>query len=107
MLLVATLDSTIRSLDAENGNLFQSYKGHKSSSYRSKVCFGPKESTVIFGDEEGKVWTWDVESVRHNFHIALVETDLRVNIFRLKFFQRLKLTIERFYGPLDILPINR
>lgn len=68
MLLVATLDSTIRSLDAENGNLFQSYTGHKNESYRSKVTFGPKESTVIFGDEEGKVWVWDVESVS-TFHV--------------------------------------
>ena len=64
MLLVSTLDSTLRTMDSENGQLFQSYRGHKNESYRSKATFGTGEATVVFGDENGQVWTWDVETVR-------------------------------------------
>lgn len=63
MMLISTLDSTLRSMDTENGQLLQSYSGHKNLSYRSKATFGVKETTVVFGDEEGKLWTWDVETV--------------------------------------------
>ena len=64
MLLVSTLDSTLRTMDPENGQLFQSYRGHKNESYRSKATFGNGEATVVFGDENGQVWTWDIETVR-------------------------------------------
>lgn len=75
MLLVSTLDSTIRAMDLEHGQMFQSFVGHKNSSYRSKVCFGVGEATVIMGDEDGKVWSWDVESVRARLSRKLNVTD--------------------------------
>lgn len=64
MLLVSTLDSTIRTLDTETGRLFQSYTGHKNLAYRSHAAFGVGEESIVFGDEDGKVFRWDVESVR-------------------------------------------
>ena len=63
MLLVSTLDSTLRTMDPENGQLFQTYRGHKNESYRAKATFGNGEAMIVFGDEDGKIWTWDVESV--------------------------------------------
>lgn len=51
-------------MDLQNGKLFNTYTGHKNSNYRSKVSFGGvKEDRISFGDEEGVVREWDVESV--------------------------------------------
>lgn len=79
MLLVSTLDSTIRSMDAQTGDMFQAYTGHKNQSYRSKVTFGVKEATVVFGDEDGKVWTWDVETVSRSAraHVRQQKTNVQ------------------------------
>ncbi|GAA6003377.1 WD40 repeat domain-containing protein [Rhodotorula paludigena] len=62
LLLVSTLDSTHRLLDLSNGTVVQTFSGHKNTSYRSQSCIGAREETVICGDEEGKVWRWDLES---------------------------------------------
>ncbi|SCZ89177.1 BZ3500_MvSof-1268-A1-R1_Chr1-1g01009 [Microbotryum saponariae] len=62
MLLVTSLDSTIRNLDLDTGVMFTKYQGHKNESYRSPSSFGKDERTVVMGDEEGKVYTWDVET---------------------------------------------
>ncbi|KPV73791.1 uncharacterized protein RHOBADRAFT_38400 [Rhodotorula graminis WP1] len=62
LLLVSTLDSTHRLLDLSNGTVVQSFTGHKNTSYRSQSCIGAREETVFCGDEDGKVWGWDLES---------------------------------------------
>lgn len=64
MLLVSTLDSTLRLMDLEKGQCFQTFQGHKNVNYRSKACFGVGEGSVWMGDDEGAVRGWDVESVR-------------------------------------------
>lgn len=63
LLLVSTLDSTLRLLDLKHGTVVQSFSGHKNTNYRSQSCFGAREETVVCGDEEGKVFTWDMEAV--------------------------------------------
>ncbi|GJN92506.1 hypothetical protein Rhopal_005536-T1 [Rhodotorula paludigena] len=62
LLLVSTLDSTHHLLDLSNGTVVQTFSGHKNTSYRSQSCIGAREETVVCGDEEGKVWRWDLES---------------------------------------------
>lgn len=64
MLLVSTLNSTLHAMDLEDGHEFQSYRGHTNKNYRSKAAFGVGEATVVMGDEDGKLWAWDVETVR-------------------------------------------
>ncbi|KAG8900970.1 hypothetical protein FRB99_005660 [Tulasnella sp. 403] len=59
-LLITSLDSTIRLLDRTNGSMLNIYKGHLNENYRSRACFGHGQSTIICGDENGKVWTWDL-----------------------------------------------
>ncbi|BGP57087.1 hypothetical protein JCM8202_006317 [Rhodotorula sphaerocarpa] len=61
LVLVSTLDSTHRLLDLKHGTAVQSFTGHKNTSYRSQSCFGAREETVICGDEDGKVFGWDME----------------------------------------------
>jgi mitogen-activated protein kinase organizer 1 len=78
MLLVSTLDSTLRALDLDTGRSFGSFTGHKNTSYRAQAAFGPGEATVVMGDEDGKVWGWDVESVR-SLRLSAGFVFLRVN----------------------------
>jgi mitogen-activated protein kinase organizer 1 len=61
---VQTLDSTIRLLDAQNGKLLNTFKGHVNDAYRSRACFGHAEASVVTGDEQGSVWQWDLVDVR-------------------------------------------
>ncbi|KIJ49357.1 hypothetical protein M422DRAFT_224987 [Sphaerobolus stellatus SS14] len=58
--LAQSLDSSIRLMDAENGKLLNTFKGHHNDSYRSRACFGLDEASVISGDEDGKIWAWDL-----------------------------------------------
>lgn len=63
-VLVTTLDSHIRLMDAATGKMLNQYTGHANESYRCRACFGHGEGTVICGDEKGLVWTWDLLEVR-------------------------------------------
>lgn len=62
--LVSTLDSTVRLMDRERGELLQTFKGHRNDDYKSRACVGHGEATVLAGDEDGFVHIWDLESVR-------------------------------------------
>lgn len=58
--LISTMDSTIRLMDAVNGKLLQTFRGHRSTDYQSKAAFGHEEASVITGDDDGRIWAWDV-----------------------------------------------
>ena len=59
-MLVSTLDSTIRLMDKRNGQLLQSYTGHKNTDYRIRSCLGLGDSVVISGSEDGFLYAWDL-----------------------------------------------
>jgi len=59
-LLVATLDSNVRLFDAVTGKLLNAFTGHAHTSYRCRACFGHEEASVVFGDEDGQIWAWDL-----------------------------------------------
>ena len=63
LLLLATLDSKVHLIDLDSGMQLQSFEGHRNTDYRSKAGFGKGEKEVVMGDEDGKLWVWDVESV--------------------------------------------
>ncbi|KAK7472747.1 hypothetical protein VKT23_000857 [Stygiomarasmius scandens] len=58
--LVTTLDSHIRLIDMTSGKMLNDFTGHKNASYRCRACFGHGEASVVCGDEDGKVWAWDL-----------------------------------------------
>lgn len=62
-ILASTLDSTLRLFDTNNGTLLNSFEGHKNEAYRTRACFGFGEASVICGDEDGLIWSWDLISV--------------------------------------------
>lgn len=65
-LLIGTLDSQIRLMDRSNGKMLNTFSDPEFMyrSYRSQVAFGHGEGFVLAGDEEGKLWAWDVIDVR-------------------------------------------
>lgn len=62
--LATTLDAHVRLMDASTGKMLNDFKGAAISSYRCRSCFGHGEASVVCGDEEGKVWAWDLLDVR-------------------------------------------
>lgn len=61
-VLVGTLDSKIRLIDAKDGACLMTYKGHENSEFRMKSCLGSLEKFVVSGNEseDGGVTVWDV-----------------------------------------------
>ncbi|QRW21482.1 nuclear mRNA splicing protein [Rhizoctonia solani] len=59
-LLVCTLDSKLRLMDRANGQMLNTFSGHVSNDYRTHACFGHGEGSVLCGDEQGKIWEWDL-----------------------------------------------
>jgi len=58
--LVTTLDSHLRLMDMTTGKMLNDFTGHINNSYRCRGCFGHGEASVVCGDEDGKVWAWDL-----------------------------------------------
>ena len=40
------------------------FSGHVGKEYRVRAFFGAGEATICCGDEEGRVWGWDLVDVR-------------------------------------------
>lgn len=59
-MLVTCLNSRIHLIDRSDGSSLQTYSGHAHSSYRIHSSFGLGEASVMSGDEEGKLWKWDL-----------------------------------------------
>ncbi len=62
--LATTIDGHVRLMDMCTGKMLNDFSGHASSSYRIRACFGHGDASVVCGDEDGKVWAWDLVDVR-------------------------------------------
>ena len=47
-------------MDKGNGQLLQSYRGHKNKEYRIRSRLGMGDSVVISGSEDGLLYAWDL-----------------------------------------------
>jgi WD40 repeat protein len=65
--LATTLDARARLMDASTGKLLNEFAGHAHASYQCRAVLGHGEASVILGDEDGRVWAWDLLDV----HISL------------------------------------
>ncbi|ORY28776.1 WD40-repeat-containing domain protein [Naematelia encephala] len=59
-ILVSSMDGKLRVFDRSDGNVLQTFSGHKVKEVRSRACWGYGEGLVLAGDEEGKIWSWNV-----------------------------------------------
>ncbi len=62
-MLVSSMDSTIRLLDKDSGELLWEYAGHKNIEYRIDSCMNHNDTHVVSGSEDGKICFWDLVEV--------------------------------------------
>jgi mitogen-activated protein kinase organizer 1 len=64
-LLTSTLDSSIRLLDKESGEVLATYRGqeYKNSEFRLISTLSYTDAYVISGSEDGKICCWDLVEV--------------------------------------------
>lgn len=80
LLLTTTLDSKVHLIDLASGEQLQAFEGHKNNDYRSKAAFGRGERVVVMGDEGGKLWVWNFETVSPSFRGWLLTSHPRVSM---------------------------
>ena len=59
-LLASCLDSTVRLVDCDSGELLQSFTGHTNAQFRVTACATPDDAHVISGSECGRLFVWDL-----------------------------------------------
>ncbi|XP_043551076.1 WD repeat domain-containing protein 83 [Chiloscyllium plagiosum] len=58
--LSSSLDSTLRLLDKETGELLGEYTGHRNTDCKLDCCFNESDTHVVSGSEDGLVYFWDL-----------------------------------------------
>ena len=64
-ILVSTLDSTVKLMDKDSGEMLNEYTGHVNNSYKVASCVSSADTHILAGSEDGKVYIWDLIGVRH------------------------------------------
>lgn len=59
-MLVSSLDSTLRLLDKDTGELLGEYTGHQNKQYKLDCCLSERDTHVVSCSEDGKVFFWDL-----------------------------------------------
>ncbi|XP_063787242.1 WD repeat domain-containing protein 83 isoform X3 [Pseudophryne corroboree] len=59
-LLASSLDSSLRLLDKDTGELLGEYTGHQNKSYKLDSCLSEKDTHVVSCSEDGTVCFWDL-----------------------------------------------
>ncbi|XP_055544555.1 WD repeat domain-containing protein 83 [Wyeomyia smithii] len=59
-ILAACLDSTIRLVDTDSGELLSEYRGHKTEDYHIECGVIQSDSSIISGSSEGCAVIWDL-----------------------------------------------
>lgn len=49
-------------MDTSDGSLLQTFTGHENTQYRCHSALSNRQDTVVAGDENGHLHTWDVLS---------------------------------------------
>ncbi|XP_062386855.1 WD repeat domain-containing protein 83 [Sardina pilchardus] len=58
--LSSSLDSTVRLLDKNTGEMLGEYSGHQNKSYKMDCCLSSKDTHVLSCSEDGHVYYWDL-----------------------------------------------
>ncbi|KAI8099087.1 WD repeat domain-containing protein 83-like protein [Halteromyces radiatus] len=59
-ILINTMDDTIRLMDKTNGQLLNSFKGHRQQKYKIESALTYDDAHVISGSEDGHIYIWNV-----------------------------------------------
>ncbi|XP_072458341.1 WD repeat domain-containing protein 83 isoform X1 [Notamacropus eugenii] len=58
--LISSLDSSLRLLDKDTGELLGEYTGHKNHEYKLDCCLSERDTHVVSASEDGNVYFWDL-----------------------------------------------
>ncbi|KAM9100784.1 WD repeat domain-containing protein 83 [Sarcophilus harrisii] len=58
--LISSLDSSLRLLDKDTGELLGEYTGHKNREYKLDCCLSERDTHVVSASEDGHVYFWDL-----------------------------------------------
>uniref|UniRef100_A0A2P2I443 WD repeat domain-containing protein 83 n=1 Tax=Hirondellea gigas TaxID=1518452 RepID=A0A2P2I443_9CRUS len=69
-VLAATVNSGLRLMDKQTGELLASYRDHKTTDYKVECCFSESDTHVFSGSEDAYVYCWDLISsnLTHRLH---------------------------------------
>ncbi|XP_052242554.1 WD repeat domain-containing protein 83-like [Dreissena polymorpha] len=59
-VLVSTLDSSLKLMDKDTGEMLNEYVGHTNTNYRIDSCLNSKDTHILSGSENGSVYIWDL-----------------------------------------------
>jgi len=59
-MLVSTLDSNVRLLECDSGNVLATYTGHVNKRFKVEATFDATDSVVISGSEDNRVCMWNL-----------------------------------------------
>ena len=84
-ILVGTLDSTVRLVDRDSGNLLSSYSGHVNTKYKLDSRLSNTDAYVVSGSEDGTIHFWELVQVSSFFFFFfIVIADTSVSLFLLQ-----------------------
>ncbi|XP_029441006.1 WD repeat domain-containing protein 83-like [Rhinatrema bivittatum] len=59
-MLASSLDTTLRLLDRDTGELLGEYSGHQNRDCKLECCLTEKDTHVVSGSEDGRIYFWDL-----------------------------------------------
>lgn len=59
-VLASTLDSSLKLMDKDSGEMLNEYTGHRNTDYRIDNCLNSKDTHVLSGSEDGTIYIWDL-----------------------------------------------
>jgi mitogen-activated protein kinase organizer 1 len=72
-MLVSSSDGKLRIFDRTNGSVLQTFEGHAIGQVRNKAVWGYGEGLVLTGDDEGRMWGYNILDV--SFAVLLGPSD--------------------------------
>lgn len=59
-ILASCLNSSIRLIEKDSGELLQTYTGHKNEDFKLWSALDPSDAYVVSGSEDGKIYYWEL-----------------------------------------------
>lgn len=59
-ILVNCLNNSLRLIDKEEGELLNTFVGHKNAEYKVEGCLSSDDAYVLSGSEDGLIYIWDL-----------------------------------------------
>ena len=63
-ILLSTLENSVMLLDKDSGEMLAEYTGHRNKEFKCDSCLSAKDTHVISGSEDGKIYLWDLVTAK-------------------------------------------